>query len=622
VNDRTNAISGSARLLTASGVALVAMIGILFLASGPGPSGTGAWWSSGGVQQPTTVPLGPQNGCTKLDDAGSLTCQEVTGWEGPIGVDATGTVWTSPPLVAGERIDQNALIDLQLPGANYAAGNGNVRFAWFAIATPLSDGGVLITSALDGGPGTVDFAYGPSLPGSALAYLTQCIGDSGVWNAVCAEAYCPLGCSTSINTNYDMRTRAPFTAQIASVSPNSGPVAGGTAVAISLTGGATGTTACTLDGVACTGLSVPNDYTIDCASAAGSAGTGNVSCTGGPLAISPLVNGWTYLAITDGGIINSISVTEGPADGGVVRCANATFGVAPGAVTIDNVTATISGVPTTTQVCATLPATANSYVGNTSVSTWRVIAGTRAFYTNGVWPSGMYYVSMCNGTDGGISGASPDYTFENVDAGGGSTATELYDNSGGGYNAFPTATGPALSSTGGSGGNLPQGTFAGTATDNRLENSTYPLITNSLIHWMVGAEINASFASGFPYLVHLGLGGATDHAEIYATSGTPAKLTQLTASAGNVVNVPALGVDFFVSSYFSGTTSSYMSINGGTPVTGTSPGTNTSPLGGLVIGGAQTTGSGWYGNILRAAGCAGQFASDASWNSYATWRGE
>jgi hypothetical protein len=574
-----NKLSGSARLLTASGAVLVAAIGILFLASGPGPSGTGMWWSSNGVQQPTTIPFGPQNGCTKLDDAGSLTCHEVTGWVAPIGVDASGTIWTSPPLAAGERIDQSALLDLQLPGANYAAGNGSARYAWFAIATPQSDGGVLITNALDGGAVSIDYAYGPSLPGSALATVAQCVGDAGKWNAVCEQAYCPLGCSTSANVDYDLRPRAAFAAQVLAISPTSGSTTGGTAVSIVLNGGATGTTSCTLDGVACTGLAAVNDYTIDCTSAAGSAGTGNVACIGG-LSVSPLVNGWTYSTYPTPTITN---INHWPASsaGGETRCAVGT-GYVSGVTTVsvDSASAAVTGTTTSTGICWVMPAFSGTVTsGKSSASVVQICNAATCASTTGTYPSMLWYLPQDSASDNYVVA----YTSDSLAFTAG-TVTSWVDVSTNAYTMTPiNAGGPYSATCGGTSNSIPCAQFPASTTDNRLRSTAFPAITApSIGEWAVAGRITAT-PTVTEYMFDLGT-TTTDVGATYLLNGS----TTINQSQGSgpCAVTPTVNTDFDMLSYFVNGSGSQQILNGGSPVTCSQ--NDVASTAAIVIGGATT----------------------------------
>lgn len=89
------------------------------------------------------------------------------------------------------------------------------------------------------------------------------------------------------------------------ITPAAGSVGGGDLVEIT---GAnlTGTTGVTLDGTAATSITVLNDGSLTCVSAAGTLGTGDVVVTT-PSGSGTLTNGWTYLEAHD----NSVKLVKG-----------------------------------------------------------------------------------------------------------------------------------------------------------------------------------------------------------------------------------------------------------------------------------------------------------------------
>ena len=154
------------------------------------------------------------------------------------------------------------------------------------------------------------------------------------------------------NGNFTLSNAFTYVAAptVTSISPTSGPAAGGTSVTITGTG-FTGTTGVKIGGAAATGVSVVNSTTITATTPAGTAGTASVLVTtpGGTNAANTL---FTYVGAPT---VSSISPIYGPVTGGTpvtitgTNLANAT------AVDFGSNSATITA-DTSTSIAVTSPA--------------------------------------------------------------------------------------------------------------------------------------------------------------------------------------------------------------------------------------------------------------------------
>ena len=137
---------------------------------------------------------------------------------------------------------------------------------------------------------------------------------------------------------------------VISVSPNSGPVAGGTAVTITGTNFATGATV-TFGSAAATNVVVVNSTTITATTPAGSAGAVTVTVTVNGQSGS-LAGGFTYGQPT----VSSVSPNNGPVAGGTAVTITGTNFAAGATVTFGSAAATNVVVVNSTTITATTPA--------------------------------------------------------------------------------------------------------------------------------------------------------------------------------------------------------------------------------------------------------------------------
>ena len=181
---------------------------------------------------------------------------------------------------------------------------------------------------------------------------------------------------------------------VSSVSPNSGPVAGGTAVTITGTNFAAGA-AVTFGTAAATNVVVVNGTTITATTPAGSAGAVTVTVTVGGQSGS-LTNGFTYIAAPT---VSSVSPNSGSTAGGMAVTITGTSFAAGAAVTFGTAAATNVVVVSSTMITATTPA------GSAGAATVTVtVGGQNGSLTNGftyvVLPT-VSSVSPNSGTTGG-----------------------------------------------------------------------------------------------------------------------------------------------------------------------------------------------------------------------------
>jgi hypothetical protein len=139
---------------------------------------------------------------------------------------------------------------------------------------------------------------------------------------------------------------------ITSITPNSGPVAGGTSVAIVGTN-FVATPSVTINAVAATGETFNSSTSVDATTPAVAAGTYNVVITNPDAQSDTLVGGYTYNAVPT---VSSITPTSGVAIGGTSVVLAGTGFLAGAAVTIDGNPATSVVIDSAIQITCNTPA--------------------------------------------------------------------------------------------------------------------------------------------------------------------------------------------------------------------------------------------------------------------------
>jgi acid phosphatase len=153
-------------------------------------------------------------------------------------------------------------------------------------------------------------------------------------------------------------TTTPNTAPIIStVSPTSGPAAGGTTVTISGTGFATGATV-TFGGTAATNVNVVGSTTITAVTPAHASGQVNVVVTNPGGQSATKTNGYSYAAGGGGTAptVTAVNPTSGPTTGGTSVTVSGTAFAAGATVTFGGTAATNVVVSNSTTITATTPA--------------------------------------------------------------------------------------------------------------------------------------------------------------------------------------------------------------------------------------------------------------------------
>ena len=296
------------------------------------------------------------------------------------------------------------------------------------------------TTALTGVSVSDDLVPTVSCPSTTLApganesctgsyTITQGDLDQGsVTNVAVASATGP----ESINSNSSTVTvssnlGASSPASITSISPSSGPPAGGTVVTITGVNftGVTGSSGVSFGGVAASAYTVNSDTSITATVPAGSAGSVNVVIDA-PGGLGTLTNGYTYVTSPT---VTSVSPDTGPTGGGTVVTIAGTGFTGATAVDFGASPATSFTVNSDTSITATDPAgsagvvdtTVTTLVGTSATSAadqfvYTIPAPTVNSVNPGVGPtSGGTVVTIAGAAFTGTTGSNG-VTFGGVDA--------------------------------------------------------------------------------------------------------------------------------------------------------------------------------------------------------------
>lgn len=213
-------------------------------------------------------------------------------------------------------------------------------------------------------PGVVRLARG-TLPGmevtgtNTVATITfKVLGNSGTTNLSFDSAFSYIVRSTD-NTNvlgttsgatYTLKLPAPT---ISTVTPASGPTAGGTVIAVAGTGFVSGATV-SVGGTAATGVSVSSATSLTATVPARAAGLVNVVVTNPDGQSVTKANAYTYIAPNP--TITGVSPSTGLTSGGTAITITGANFTAPSAVTVGGVAATSVTFVSSTQITAVTPA--------------------------------------------------------------------------------------------------------------------------------------------------------------------------------------------------------------------------------------------------------------------------
>jgi len=161
---------------------------------------------------------------------------------------------------------------------------------------------------------------------------------------------------------------------VSSISPVSGPAAGGTSITITGTNFVSGATV-TVGGTAATSVAVNSATQITATTAAHTAGAVNVVVTNPDGQTSTLANGYTYVAAAAPPVISTVSPSSGPAVGGTAITITGSGFQGGATVSIGGTAATGVTVVNATQITATTPAHVAGTV-NVAVTNPDILTGT------------------------------------------------------------------------------------------------------------------------------------------------------------------------------------------------------------------------------------------------------
>jgi len=294
-------------------------------------------------------------------------------------------------------------------------------------------------------------------------------------NATISDAQ---GSGTIINDD----AAAPTVTTVTSISPTSGPTAGGTAVTITGTN-LSGATSVTLGGTAATSVTVVNATTITATTPAGTAGNANVVVTtpGGSGTGSGL---FTYVAAPT---VTSISPTSGPMAGGTAITIIGTNLSGATSVTIGGTAAIGVAVVNATTITATTPAGAAG-AANVVVTTpggTGTGSGLFTYVSTDVTPPSSPTYSPANSTTNVAVSITPALTFSEALCSNAS-ATAM--------GAAPTGVIKVYEGTSNTGTSLTEGPGA--------DNSDYTVAYNSTTH-VFTVIFGASLKNSQSYYVEL-----------------------------------------------------------------------------------------------------------------------
>ena len=137
-----------------------------------------------------------------------------------------------------------------------------------------------------------------SSAGALLGMFTATVGSGVINGLTTGTTYTDVyACATSdggntLTAKSATASATPFDNELISITPNIGSIDGNTTVTIEATGGMTGATGATVNGVALTDFAVVDDTTVTGKTGAMTAGQGNAVVTT-PLGTATLVGGFT-----------------------------------------------------------------------------------------------------------------------------------------------------------------------------------------------------------------------------------------------------------------------------------------------------------------------------------------
>ena len=271
----------------------IATVSITVSAAGNVPSVSGISPNSGPVSGGTPVTITGTNFV-----AGATVTFGTAAATNVVVVNGTTITATTPAGSAGA---------VTVAVANTGGQSGGLANAFAYIAAPTVSS-VSPTTGLVAGGTAVTITGTNFAVGATVAFGTAAATNVVVVNSTTMTATTPVGNAGAVTITVTVNGQSGSLAggytyvvqpTVSSVSPNNGPVAGGTAVTITGTNFAAGATV-TFGSAAATNVVVVNSTTITATTPAGSAGAVTVTVTSSSGQSGSLANGFTYMVPADG----------------------------------------------------------------------------------------------------------------------------------------------------------------------------------------------------------------------------------------------------------------------------------------------------------------------------------
>jgi glucose/arabinose dehydrogenase len=351
--------------------------------SGPALGGTSVTIGGTGFLTGATVTLGGTAATSVVVvSSTSITAKTAAHAAGTVNVVVTNTDSQSGTLTNGFTYNAAPTVTSISPTSGSTSGG-----------TPVTIGGTgFLTGATVTLGGTA--ATGVVVVNSTTITATTGAHAAGTVNVVVTNTDAQTG---TLTNGYTYSATAPT---VTSISPTSGPAAGGTPVTITGTNFVSGATV-TLGGTAATSVVVVSSTTITATTAAHAAGTVNVVVTNTDTQSGTLINGYTYT--NPAPTVTSISPTSGPASGGTPVTIGGTGFLTGATVTLGGTAATNVVVVSSTSITAKTAAHAAGAV-NVVVTNTDTQSGT---LTNGFTYNAAPTVTSISPTSGSTAGGTP-----------------------------------------------------------------------------------------------------------------------------------------------------------------------------------------------------------------------
>jgi hypothetical protein len=315
------------------------------------------------VASPTVKSLSPKNGPIQGGGPVTITGTILTGATAVTfgGAAATFTVQSSTQIVAVAPAHASGVVDVRVttPGGISA----NTTADDYTYVPPPEVTGLIPTSGLVAGGATVVIvgtgftgATGASFGGSGATFTVNsatqisAVAPAHAAGAVDVQVTTPGGANA--NTSLDDYTYVIPRPVVAAVTPNAGPIAGGTAVTIAGTD-LNGTTGVAFGNTAATSFTVDSAFQINAVAPAHAAGAVDVVVTtAGGASANSAADDYTYFAPP---AVSGLNPIKGPTAGGTVVTISGTSLSGVTGVSFGGVAANFSGI-SAEQINATAPA--------------------------------------------------------------------------------------------------------------------------------------------------------------------------------------------------------------------------------------------------------------------------